>query len=428
MKKIYCLVCLAAILLVSACTHEEEDLFASSSAERADATIKDYTEILTGAENGWLMEYYPEMQQKYGGYNTLVKFDKDGKVSVSSDVYEPTAMATSLYSVKQSAGIILSFDTYNEIFHFYSDPNDPSGLGGPGYGMEGDYDFLILEATPEKVVVKGKKSGNVAVMTPISTRWEDYIAEIQEMEESMSCNKFKMAVGNLEVFIRRSQRTLSLSYELNGEELSENVSYIVTPTGMKFYKPITINGIEFSELTYNEATESFSSSNSEVTMVKIPPTLNELFIEGNWFIAYSELGAFAQPYFDEVKAMEDELGETLLFAFMGTMLSESGTFGFNFISKASDGNYGGVLYFKYQLVGDNQIALLYAQEGEGNGGWYHNQGMNNALKPFGYANARLFTLSTDNIKNPSYIILTEEDNPSNSMKLFADQIQNPFDH
>lgn len=76
MKKIYYLFCLVAVMMASACTHEEEDLFDSSSADRADATIKAYTDILTGAENGWLMEYYPEMQQKYGGYNTLVKFEK----------------------------------------------------------------------------------------------------------------------------------------------------------------------------------------------------------------------------------------------------------------------------------------------------------------------------------------------------------------
>lgn len=423
MKKIYYLFCLVAVMMASACTHEEEDLFDSSSADRADATIKAYTDILTGAENGWLMEYYPEMQQKYGGYNTLVKFEKNGKVSVSSDVYEATDVATSLYSVKQSAGVMLSFDTYNEIFHFYSDPDDPSGLGGPGYGMEGDYDFLILEATQEKVVLKGKKSGNVAVMTPVSGNWEDYITEIQTVEIAMFSNKFTMTVDGMEIFVRRSQRTLSLNYEVNDETVSQKVSYIVTPTGMKFYAPITVNGTEFADLIYDVSTDAFTSSTSGVTMIKIPPTVNELFVEGDWFIAYSQLGEYAKPYFDKVKEMEDGLGEVLQYAFMGTMLSETGTFGFNFISSG----YGGVLHFNYQLVGDNQIALQCALTGEGNGVWYHNEGMYNALVPFGYSSARLFTLTTDDIKNPSYITLTEDANPTNSMTLFAAQISFPLD-
>lgn len=423
MKKIYYLFCLVAVMVVSACTHEEEDLFDSSSADRADATIKAYTDILTGAENGWLMEYYPEMQQKYGGYNTLVKFDADGKVTVSSDIYGATDAVTSLYSVKQSAGAMLSFDTYNEIFHLYSDPSDPSGLGGAGYGMEGDYDFLILEATPEKVVVKGKKSGNVAVMTPVSGSWADYITEIQTLEAAMLSNKYTMTVGGKEIFVRKSQRTLSLSYEMNGETVSQKVSYIVTPTGMKFYAPITVNGTEFADLIYDESTDAFASSTSGVTMVKILPTVNELFVEGDWFIAYSRLGSFAKPYFDMVKDMEDDLGEVLQYAFMGSMLSESGTFGFNFISSG----YGGVLYFNYQLIGDNQIALQFAMDGEGNGVWYHNEGMYNALIPFGYNSPRLFTLTTDDIKNPTYITLTEDANPANSMTLFAAQISLPLE-
>lgn len=423
MKKIYYLFCLVAVMVVSACTHEEEDLFDSSSADRADATIKAYTDILTGAENGWLMEYYPEMQQKYGGYNTLVKFDADGKVTVSSDIYGATDAVTSLYLVKQSAGAMLSFDTYNEIFHFYSDPSDPSGLGGAGYGMEGDYDFLILEATPEKVVVKGKKSGNVAVMTPVSGSWADYITEIQTLEAAMLSNKYTMTVGGKEIFVRKSQRTLSLSYEMNGETVSQKVSYIVTPTGMKFYAPITVNGTEFADLIYDESTDAFASSTSGVTMVKILPTVNELFVEGDWFIAYSRLGSFAKPYFDMVKDMEDDLGEVLQYAFMGSMLSESGTFGFNFISSG----YGGVLYFNYQLIGDNQIALQFAMDGEGNGVWYHNKGMYNALIPFGYNSPRLFTLTTDDIKNPTYITLTEDANPANSMTLFAAQISLPLE-
>lgn len=424
MRKIYYLFCLAVVVMTAACTHEEEDLFDSSSAERADAAIKNYIEILTDADNGWLMEYYPEMQQKYGGYNTLVKFGKDGKVMVSSDVYAPTDVATSLYSVKQSAGIMLSFDTYNEIFHFYSDPEDPSGLGGPGYGMEGDYDFLILEATPEKVVLKGKKSGNVAVMTPAKGSWEEYITQIQTIESAMFSNKFTMTVGGMEIFVRRSQRTLSLSYEVNDEAMSQKISYIVTPTGMKFYAPVNVNGTEFADLIYDASTNAFTSSVAGVTMVKIPPTINELFVEGDWFIAYSQLGEFAKSYFDKVKAMEDKLGEVLQYAFMGTMLSETGTFGFNFISSG----YGGVLHFNYQLIGDNQIILQFALAGEANGVWYHDAGMYNALIPFGYDSARLFTLTTDDIKNPSYITLTEDANPANRMTLFAAQISLPFEN
>ncbi len=182
MKKIYYLLYLATAVLFAACTNEEDDLFDTSSALRADAAIAADTKILTDAANGWMMEYFPEAQQSYGGYNVLLKFGTDGKVTVASELYENSDITTSLYSVKQSAGIVLSFDTYNEIFHFFSDPSDPAGVGGNGYGLEGDYDFLILEATAEKVTLKGKKTGGIAVLTPMKEDWEEYILALQHAE------------------------------------------------------------------------------------------------------------------------------------------------------------------------------------------------------------------------------------------------------
>ena len=58
----------AAVLLAAACSPEEDDIFSDSSANRADAAIAADMQVLTGAANGWLMEYYPEASQMYGGY------------------------------------------------------------------------------------------------------------------------------------------------------------------------------------------------------------------------------------------------------------------------------------------------------------------------------------------------------------------------
>ena len=90
----------AAVLLAAACTPEEDDIFSDSSANRADAAIEADMQVLTGAANGWLMEYYPEMSQTYGGYNILLSFSEDGHVTVAGDIVsDPTATATSLFSV-----------------------------------------------------------------------------------------------------------------------------------------------------------------------------------------------------------------------------------------------------------------------------------------------------------------------------------------
>ncbi|WP_300699257.1 DUF4302 domain-containing protein [uncultured Bacteroides sp.] len=428
MKKIYySLLYLVAALTIVACTHEEEDLFDSSSAVRADEAIVADLSVLTGSENGWLMEYFPEANQAYGGYNVLLKFGTDGKVTVASELYGASQTATSLFSVKQSAGIVLSFNTYNTIFHLFSDPADPTGAGGNGYGLEGDYDFLILEATPEKVVLQGKKSGGLAVMTPMNSNWSEYLTAIQEADGAMTFSKYKLEMGGQEIPVSISYRTLTFTYEEDDNTVSKTGSFIVTQTGYKFYEPIVVNGKTIEGFVFDAANDLFTEANDgSIKLIPVIPPLNEQFVTGNWYIAYSQLGSFAQTYFAHCKQnFMDQEGEELIQAYMGS--ASYGSFGFNFISHASDGNYGGLLGYDYELIGEDQVSLVFNLTGEGNGVWYHNNmGFHFLLNPFGYSAPRVFTLTTDNPTSPTYITLTEDDNPNNSMTLFASQIDYPF--
>ncbi|MBS6240739.1 MAG: DUF4302 domain-containing protein [Bacteroides sp.] len=423
MKKIYYLFCLVAAVLITACTHEEEDLFNDSSANRADATIMANIEVLTGASNGWLMEYFPASSQEYGGYNILLKFTEDGKVTVSSELYASTDAATSYYAVKQSAGILLSFDTYNEIFHLFSDPSDPTGIGGSGYGMEGDYDFLILEATPEKILLKGKKAGGVAVLTPMQGSWSEYISDIQAANDAMIFSKYELEMNGQTIPVTISNRTLTFTYEENGDTKSQTASFILTQTGYKLYEPIVIYEKTLGSFTFDATNELFTETNdNNIKLIPVIPPLNEQFVSGDWFIAYSKLGTYAQTYFSYCKQNYiDAIGEEIVYAFMGSALY--GKFGFNFNSSG----YGGLLGYDYELIGEDKISLQFNMTGEGDGVWYHNNaGFHYLLNPFGYNSARIFTLTTDNLIKPSYIILTEDSNPNNSMTLSANQINYPF--
>ena len=423
MKKIYYLCCVVAAVLITACTHEEEDLFNDSSANRADATIMANIEVLTGASNGWLMEYFPASSQEYGGYNILLKFTEDGKVTVSSELYAPTDAATSYYAVKQSAGILLSFDTYNEIFHLFSDPSDPTGIGGSGYGMEGDYDFLILEATPEKILLKGKKAGGVAVLTPMQGSWSEYISDIQAANDAMIFSKYELEMNGQTIPVTISNRTLTFTYEENGDTKSQTASFILTQTGYKLYEPIVIYEKTLGSFTFDATNELFTETNdNNIKLIPVIPPLNEQFVSGDWFIAYSKLGTYAQTYFSYCKQNYiDAIGEEIVYAFMGSALY--GKFGFNFNSSG----YGGLLGYDYELIGEDKISLQFNMTGEGDGVWYHNNaGFHYLLNPFGYNSARIFTLTTDNLIKPSYIILTEDSNPNNSMTLSANQINYPF--
>ena len=408
----------AAVLLAAACTPEEEDIFSDSSANRADAAIVADMQVLTGAANGWLMEYYPEMSQMYGGYNILLSFSEDGRVTVAGDVANPTDTSTSLFSVKQSAGIVLSFDTYNEIFHFFSDPGNSNG-GGNGYGLEGDYDFLILEATPQQVKLKGKKSGSYAILTPMEGDWATYIQEIQAAESAMLAAQYNITDGTNSATASVNYRNMTISYTEGEETLSMPAPFIVTLTGIKFYEPITLWGQTITGFTYDFADDSFTANEqANITMKREIPPINQTFIAGNWFMTYESMGSFAQEAYARLLPNLEANGIQWGYIFLGDMLLNE--FGFNIVDNTTSPT---VFPYDYQLVGDDQVILYWNGMGAGNATLYYSSlGIDPVLEVFGNYAPRTFTITTDDPEAPTYVTLTDNSDPSNVITMYAEQV------
>lgn len=410
----------AAVLLAAACSPEEDDIFSDSSANRADAAIAADMQVLTGAANGWLMEYYPEASQMYGGYNILLSFSEDGRVTVAGDIVsDPTATATSLFSVKQSAGIVLSFDTYNEIFHFFSDPGNSNG-GGNGYGLEGDYDFLILEATPQQVRLKGKKSGSYAVLTPMEGDWAAYIQEVQAAEAAMLAAQYNITDGTNSATASVNYRNMTINYMEGEEALSMPAPFIVTLTGIKFYEPITLWGQTISGFTYDFANDSFTANEqANITMKREIPPINQTFITGNWFMTYESMGSFAQAAYARLQPALAANGIQWGYIFLGDMLLDE--FGFNIVDNTTSAT---VFPYDYQLVGEDQVILYWNGTGVGNATLYYSQlGISPVLEVFGNYAPRAFTITTDDPEAPTYVTLTDNSEPSNVITMYAAQVE-----
>ena len=54
----------------------------------------------------------------------------------------PDKVSTGAYDMVNSAGPMLTFSTYNEIFHFFSEPSNALGIGEDGMGMRETVTFL----------------------------------------------------------------------------------------------------------------------------------------------------------------------------------------------------------------------------------------------------------------------------------------------
>lgn len=73
--------------------------------------------------------------------------------------------------------------------------------------------------------------------------------------------------------------------------------------------------------------------------------------------------------------------------------------------------------------------MQFSMSGGGDGVWYHNNAnFHYFLNIFGYNSARVFTITADDVKSPSYLILTEDANPNNTIKLIPTQTLYPFNN
>ncbi len=172
----------------AACSRDEESLFEKPAAIRAQEAIDNAFNVLTSAENGWEMAYFPNLEASAKGYNMVLKFNKNGNVSVTAKNATTTGNkiltdTASTWAVKSDYGPILTFDTYNDVFHAFSDPK------GDGAGLLGDYEFLILKATPELVLLKGKKHSAYTVMRPMKNPdLAEYFTNCEKMQADLFGN------------------------------------------------------------------------------------------------------------------------------------------------------------------------------------------------------------------------------------------------
>ena len=171
-----------------ACSRDEKDLFDKPAAERAREAVENAFEVLSSNTVGWEMAYFPNLETDAKGYNMVLKFNKNGMVSVTAKNSTTTMNkimtdTASTWAVKSDYGPILTFDTYNDVFHAWADPQEN------GAGLLGDYEFLILKATPDLVLLKGKKHSAYSVMRPMkTTNLEAYFAACEKMQSKLFGN------------------------------------------------------------------------------------------------------------------------------------------------------------------------------------------------------------------------------------------------
>lgn len=254
MKKIG-LLSLLAVLSLSSCLKDDNDYFDQSATERINEAIENASKVLQGAPNGWRMELYPEATRIYGGYTVLAKFGTDGQVTVSSENFSPDESATSYYSISAESGPMLSFDTYNTIFHFYADATtwQTYKIGSAQRGLDGDSDFIVMSADAECVHLRGRKTGNDVYMYPIdgATDWATELSAYADVAERVQLAFDTCEVDGVSypVFYESALNNFTArKFKITYADADITIAYSLTKTGIKFYEPLVLGSHEVTEM------------------------------------------------------------------------------------------------------------------------------------------------------------------------------------
>ena len=262
MKKILMFTTALGLMVATlpSCLKDDKANFSGSPAARLDEAVKVNKQILESAPNGWSLGYYAGRNYSGPGFTLTLKF-KDGKAYIMGDNKDATTVGVSEYDVVKDQGVVLTFPTYNSVIHELAGASQ-----GYPEGLQGDYEFAILEANANFIRLRGKKWKNEMILTPIKNQTqEEFMQKVLTIREGMTTNNYHfilgkdtLSAGEVNVDTRR------LTAKINN--VSYDLAYNLTDTGLNLSSPIKIGSKEYSSFTWNEADKSFNNGELSIRL------------------------------------------------------------------------------------------------------------------------------------------------------------------
>lgn len=362
----YILAGAVALFSLQSCLFEQKDLFEETASARLTSVLTDAKQVLTQQTGGWLMYYYPDNEQLYGGFNYVLKFN-DEEVTVWSEIFDEPG--TSLYKMTTNNGPVLSFDTTNLPFHFFATPSGSSknvyGDSGRYQAYRGDFEFLILSAKPTEVLLKGTRSGCVIKMVPFAG--EDpaaYLDAVNQCVEEIFVSEFNgtLAQKPFHLFLDLSNRQASLNLIPSNEEEEPDVvkvAYMYSDKGIRLYEPVTLEGKTVQELIWGAEDQTLVSliGADEVYLEGTLPEGWHAYDDfvGKWTLTFNG----GKSFLDGIEIKEKEKGKSFTISGLSKQFDMVATY-----------NLGsGKLQLLSQIVGNDGVNSIRAASWDSKAGY-----------------------------------------------------------
>lgn len=433
-----------AVTMTSCFKNEEDDIFDKSAADRLEDAIKDYSDILTSQGGKWAMEYFASAEEP--GYVYVMDFKKDGSVLITG-ANKWVAMETGTYDAKKLTfdahsersmweviadnGPVLTFNTYNHLFHLFANPEDVPGTDEDenGYGHDGDYEFDLMRtnAAGDTLFLEGKKHGMNIIMyrLPQETVNDEYFAAINRMIEITHITTFPDLVlhgadGN-DYIVNDIATQIPTFYPKDvdwrfkpARTVSGNA--IATIKGFRFVNPLSlINNNDGSTLTVQhfemQEDGSFLCTDDGISRITSLP-VGDVFIDVRyaWRFDPEDLGGeFATRYQEVVDACYNKFGHREFQFFRFKYDEDEESMMLNFLNGTLYGNFGII-----ETMSADGVLTIEFTEYQDNNARNHIRRCTPAFENFNeLLDGHSFRLFSGSAMNPSRIKLVDTANENN---------------
>jgi hypothetical protein len=410
-KTIQIFIC--SLFLIS-CVNQEADIFSSSAAERLNSAMKDDQSTLQSSVNGWNMEYFATSASP--GYNLLIKFNSSGQAIIASksELTNNTYQTDScLYEMIGDDGPVLTFNTFNKVLHAFSNPENPDG-----YGLEGDYEFVIMSKSSDQIILKGKKRETTIILNKIPTNisWTQYVTDLDAMNSllfSANAPKLTMVIGTAYYsFSNGINHVFSILKQGGGTNVAVDAPFIVTKTGIRFQTAQEIGGVKFQTMTLSDdksALVSVDNSNLKLFGVEDLST----YFTGNvitWEFIPTELSANTKTIYDKIiqscTTKYNAENVKLAIKYYTTRKSFELSLSYTIGGVKTEGN----IDLNISSTGKNSLSILYKGTGDINGLSYYSNMV--GFSDMATLISNNFALTTNSMLNPQKIKFSKKTDTS----------------